>query len=104
MTTHAVTRVRPLGEHKQRLVENVGEESWVYDGIPVKGKVEHNGRKLDVYLFEWAKIPPHIQQHMIRSRAAAQGVPVADAHRFLQTHPSAIPCADVALEREYADG
>lgn len=104
MATHTVTRVRPVGEHKQRLVENIGEESWVYDGIPVKGTVEHNGKKVDVYLFDWRKIPPHVQQQMVRSRAAAFGVSLTEARHFCETSPNAFPRDHVALEREYEHG
>lgn len=104
MSTHAVTRVRPVGEHKQRLVENIGEESWVYDGVPVEGMVERDGKKIAVYIFEWAKIPPRVQQQMVRSRAAVMGASPAEIRRFCETHPNAMPRADVTLEREYEHG
>lgn len=104
MGTHAVTRIRPVSKHRQRLVEEIGEESWVYDGIPVKGKVTHEGKALDVYLLEWRHIPAHVQQARVRSRAAAFGVSLVEARLFLESHPNAMLCADVELSLEHVHG
>lgn len=100
MSTHQKTRIKPLGKERKRLMQNIGQESWVYTGAPIQSYVVVGGKPVDVWVFQWRGIPKKVQEHMIRARAQAQGCAVTEAHRWLETHPSAIPCAQVELIAE----
>lgn len=92
------TIIRPVGEHRTRLLEKIGRDSWVYHGTPDKSRVERNpGDVIEVYLFRWNGIPRDVQEEMVKSRALVYGVSKNFARAFLMTHLYAIPCSHIQI-------
>jgi hypothetical protein len=96
------TTVYPIGQHRARLIENIGRDHWVYEGIPEKGHANHtlNGsaQVIAVYFFKWDGIPRDVQAQMVSSHALVHRKTLAEAFEYCSTHDHAIPCADVRLK------
>lgn len=103
MSEGVLTFVVPVGAQKDRLMVNLGRERWVYRGVPVRDSVVYRapgakvGRRIDVWLFDWAGIPDDVREAMVRSRAMASGVPVDVARAYCETHKHGIPCAEIEV-------
>jgi hypothetical protein len=92
------TRVIPLGKERQRLKENIGRESWVYEGRPEKGIVSLNGQPVDVWFFQWDGLSEDVRDQMVISHARVHRKSLHEAFQFMITHPIAVPCKEVKLE------
>jgi len=96
------TTVHPIGQHRARMIENIGRDHWLYEGIPEKYqanlKLNDESKVIEVYLFEWDKIPRDVQAQMVRSHALVHHKSLTEAFEYCTTHLHAIPCSDVRLE------
>lgn len=90
--------VFPKEEHKQRLIQNLGRDYWVYEGQPEKGYVLNNGRVIAVWFFEWNKIPKDVQNAFVRGRVRSHNVSPVAARAWLEGRQQAIPQSHITLK------
>ena len=92
------TTVKPAGQHRARMVQNVGRDEWHYNGEMEQGQVQHNGQVVDVWFFQWAKVADRdVRDHMLRAHAMMRGMTLAAARKQLLSIKSAVPVLDVML-------
>lgn len=99
----AVTIVKPQGEQRDRLLENIGRDTWRYGGQMEPGSVRHtlDGKTqiVPVFYYEFDKIlDDDVKVQYIRSRAAMHNTTLEEAEAFCRTHPLAMPQEHVVLE------
>ena len=100
-----ITIVRPTGEQRERLLANIGRDSWRYRGLMEAGKARHSLDGQETELLVWYYhfdniLDADVQQQHIRSRAATHNETLAQAEAFCRTHLLAMPQSDVILDAE----
>jgi len=85
-------------KHQERLLKNIGKESWVYRGIPVRVRIRHETMGIiNAWLFQFNLIEQVVQDHMVVSHATTHYMSQVKTINFLRAFGCAIPCDDIEL-------